>query len=330
MQPWFPSSPCSPLGHGRHVTLGACVQRDLRRARAAFLELLRAAEPPVRADSRWGEVRRVLVKDARFNALDEAQRSALFAEYTAELARVQQARLQRSEDTFRVCTLSGATFVSAVAQANAGSLGRAALHDGQLDSACNLQELLAEVGLLRGSTLESVEALLAGDPRYESLPEGLDKRGLFTASMVQARPEFDFWELLDECNDPVLNRRSTWSQARRQVPHPAPLSCSITCTAVHGRLTCVMTRTQIVTDPRFAALASERRRKVVFRRFVDTLDEPEEEQDPVAASKQSLTSLQALKAEQDRLRREYERMAVRLPAQTWHRCGSPCMCLPAA
>ena len=67
----------------------------------AFLELLRECEPPVQAQSKWTDVRRFVAKDPRFAGLDEDQRSAIFADYAAELARLETARLRRGEETFK-------------------------------------------------------------------------------------------------------------------------------------------------------------------------------------------------------------------------------------
>ena len=85
--------------------------------------------------------------------------------------------------------------------------------------ASKVQELLAEAGLTRESTLDAVEARLESDPRFTSLPDSLDMDRVFADVMEVRVPEFDFWDLLRECRSPPLTRDTTWGQARRQVPY---------------------------------------------------------------------------------------------------------------
>lgn len=66
------------------------------------MELLRECSPPVAAQSRWTQVRRCIVNDLRFQELEEPEREAMFSDYTAELASLEEARLRRGEEQFLV------------------------------------------------------------------------------------------------------------------------------------------------------------------------------------------------------------------------------------
>lgn len=79
------------------------------------------------------------------------------------------------------------------------------------------QELLADAGLQRDSTLAAVEARLRTDPRFPDLPGGLETTRLFAEAMESRVPEFDFWDLLRGCQDPPLSKDVSWGRARRQV-----------------------------------------------------------------------------------------------------------------
>jgi len=68
------------------------------------------------------------------------------------------------------------------------------------------------------------------DARFSSLPDDLDVDRIFAETMEAQAPEFDFWDLLRECRDPLLSAATTWGQARRQATplddpqstHPCP------------------------------------------------------------------------------------------------------------
>ena len=83
--------------------MGRCrSQKQRQAATAVFLEMLREADPPVTADSKWEEVQRSFRWDPRVKDVTEAQQAKVFSAYVDELGRREQERSAKAEQAFRV------------------------------------------------------------------------------------------------------------------------------------------------------------------------------------------------------------------------------------
>ena len=65
----------------------------------AFMEMLRGArDPPIAAESTWGQVAPQFAGDRRFEAVAEEQRRQMFDTFLEALARVEEARAERQRE----------------------------------------------------------------------------------------------------------------------------------------------------------------------------------------------------------------------------------------
>ena len=65
----------------------------------AFMEMLRGArEPPIEAQSTWGQVAPQFAGDRRFEAVAEEQRRQMFDTFMEALAKVEEARAERRRE----------------------------------------------------------------------------------------------------------------------------------------------------------------------------------------------------------------------------------------
>ena len=73
--------------------------RPTRRTSMAFMEMLRGArDPPIEAESTWGQVAPQFAGDRRFEAVAEEQRRQMFDTFLEALIKVEEARAQRRHE----------------------------------------------------------------------------------------------------------------------------------------------------------------------------------------------------------------------------------------
>ncbi|KAL0019460.1 hypothetical protein WJX77_005863 [Trebouxia sp. C0004] len=242
---------------------------------AAFVDLLRQADPPITSHTSFTAIEAQCQTDHRWQALPDDKRQQVFDTYLAAVTKMEAAAHQRAVADFKV--------------------------------------MLSQSNVKPESDWSTVQAQLSSLAAFATVTSGEERQQLFqeyTANLQAAADraaavalcEEEFWGLL-EGQDPPLSPRSSWPALRRQIAQDPrytalPERC---CRQLFNQFHSTLKDQQPVADPTPAGVQMPTAGDMTDREGSGRLQ-----------SAGQLDALEALRQEQARLKAEYDRMEAKL------------------
>ncbi|KAL0031978.1 hypothetical protein WJX79_009976 [Trebouxia sp. C0005] len=264
----------------KELEADAAAKKLSKESAAAFVDLLRQADPPITSQTSFAAIAAQCQADDRWQALSHDKRQQVFETYSAAVTKMEAAAHQTAVANFKVM-----------------------LSQSDIKPESDWSKVQQQL-----SSLAAFTAVKSGEDRHQLFQEYTeDLQAAADRAAAVASCEEEFWGLL-EGQDPPLTPRSSWPALRRQIAQDPRYTAlpERRCRQLFNQFHSTLKDQQPLADPR-PGLAEQ-----AGAQIPTAGDMANGAGSSGVQSVGQLDALEALRQEQARLKAEYDRMEAKL------------------